>query len=174
MRAVVQRATEGRVTVEGEVVGRLDPAPGLVILLGVGPEDGEAETRLLADRIAGLRIFADAGGKTNHSLVDVGGGALVISQFTLCADLRRGRRPGFTRAAPPDVAAPLVTRVMEELRALGVPTQGGRFGAEMQVALVNDGPFTILLYSDLWKPSPPAPLHAGEGGAEVPSPQGEG
>ncbi|MEO7003441.1 MAG: D-aminoacyl-tRNA deacylase [Ktedonobacterales bacterium] len=154
MRAVVQRATEGQVTVEGEVIGRLDPAPGLVILLGVGPEDGEAEAQLLADKIAGLRIFADDAGKTNRSLVDVGGGALVISQFTLYADVRRGRRPGFTRAAPPDVAAPLVTLVMEELRARGIPTQGGRFGAEMQVALVNDGPFTILLDSDIWKSSP--------------------
>ena len=161
MRAVVQRATEGRVSVDGEVVGRLDPAPGLVILLGVGPDDGESEARLLADKIAGLRIFADDAGKTNRSLVDVGGGALVISQFTLYADVRRGRRPGFTRAAAPDIAAPLVTLLMEELRALGVPTQGGRFGAEMQVALVNDGPFTILLDSELWT-SPSASLSPGE------------
>jgi D-tyrosyl-tRNA(Tyr) deacylase len=151
VRAVVQRATRARVVVAGEVVGQLDPAPGLVILLGVGPEDGEAQARLLADKIAGLRIFADEQGKINLSLRDIGGGALVVSQFTLYADLRRGRRPGFTTAAPPDVAAPLVERVMDELRALGVPVQGGRFGAEMQVELVNDGPMTIVFDTDLWQ-----------------------
>lgn len=128
----------------------LDPAPGLVVLLGVGPDDGDAEARLMADKIAGLRIFADAEGKTNLSLRDVGGGALVISQFTLYADVRRGRRPGYTGAAAPEVAAPLVERVMEELRVLGVPVQGGRFGAHMRVELVNDGPVTILLDTDLW------------------------
>lgn len=151
MRAVVQRSTRARVVVAGEVVGQLDPAPGLVILLGVGPEDGEAQARLIADKIAGLRIFADEQGKINLSLRDIGGGALVVSQFTLYADLRRGRRPGFTTAAPPDVAAPLVERVMDELRALGVPVQGGRFGAEMQVELVNDGPMTIVFDTDLWQ-----------------------
>lgn len=135
----------------GEVVGQLDPAPGLVILLGVGPEDGEAQAGLIADKIAGLRIFADEQGKINLSLRDIGGGALVISQFTLYADLRRGRRPGFTTAAPPDIAAPLVERVMDELRALGVPVQGGRFGADMQVELVNDGPMTIVFDTDLWQ-----------------------
>ncbi|MGZ3583876.1 MAG: D-aminoacyl-tRNA deacylase [Ktedonobacterales bacterium] len=151
MRAVVQRSTLARVVVDGEVVGQLDPAPGLVILLGVGPEDGEAQARLIADKIAGLRIFADEQGKINLSLRDIGGGALVVSQFTLYADLRRGRRPGFTTAAPPDVAAPLVERVMDELRALGVPVQGGRFGADMQVELVNDGPMTIVFDTDLWQ-----------------------
>jgi D-tyrosyl-tRNA(Tyr) deacylase len=150
MRAVVQRATRGRVVVAGETVGMLDPQPGLVILVGVGPGDTEAQALLLADKIAGLRIFADDEGKTNRSLLDVGGGALVVSQFTLFADLRRGRRPGFTTAAGPEVAEPLVARVMEALRALGVPVQGGRFGADMQVELVNDGPFTILLDTDLW------------------------
>ncbi|MGE5334304.1 MAG: D-aminoacyl-tRNA deacylase [Nitrososphaerota archaeon] len=150
MRAVVQRATQGRVVVGAETVGVLDPQPGLVILVGVGPGDTESQALLLADKIAGLRIFADAEGKTNRSLLDIGGGALVISQFTLFADLRRGRRPGFTTAAGPGVAAPLVERVMEALRALGVPVQGGRFGADMQVELVNDGPFTILLDTDLW------------------------
>lgn len=137
--------------VDGEVVGQLDPAPGLVILLGVGPEDGEAQARLIADKIAGLRIFADEQGRINLSLRDIGGGALVVSQFTLYADLRRGRRPGFTTAAPPDIAAPLVERVMEELRTLGVPVQGGRFGADMQVELVNDGPMTIVFDTDLWQ-----------------------
>jgi D-tyrosyl-tRNA(Tyr) deacylase len=150
MRAVLQRASHGRVLVDGEVVGQLDPAPGIVALVGVGPEDTDAQATLLADKIAGVRIFADADGKTNLSLKDIGGGALVISQFTLYADLRRGRRPGFTQAAPPDVARPLVERVMDELRVLGVPVQGGRFGAHMQVELVNDGPVTIMLDTDMW------------------------
>ncbi|HEX5158057.1 MAG TPA: D-aminoacyl-tRNA deacylase [Ktedonobacterales bacterium] len=151
MRAVIQRATRGRVVVDGETVGTLDPLPGLVVLVGVGPGDSEAQAMLLADKIAGLRIFADEEGKTNRSLVDIGGGALVVSQFTLFADLRRGRRPGYTTAASPDVAEPLVARVMEALRALGVPVQGGRFGADMQVELVNDGPFTIVFDTDLWQ-----------------------
>jgi D-tyrosyl-tRNA(Tyr) deacylase len=151
MRAVVQRAARAEVTVAGELVGRMEPAPGIVVLVGVGPDDGAAEARLLADKIAGLRIFADEVGKMNLSLLDVGGGALVISQFTLYADLSRGRRPGFTGAAAPDLAAPLVERVAEELRALGVPVQGGRFGAHMQVALVNDGPVTIVLNTDVWR-----------------------
>jgi D-tyrosyl-tRNA(Tyr) deacylase len=151
MRAVLQRASRGRVLVDGEVVGQLDPAPGIVVLIGAGPEDTAPQAALLADKIAGLRIFADSDGKTNLSLKDVGGSALVISQFTLYADVRRGRRPGFTQAAPPDIARPLVERVMAELRALGIPVQGGRFGAHMQVELVNDGPVTIVLDSDMWK-----------------------
>jgi D-tyrosyl-tRNA(Tyr) deacylase len=153
MRAVVQRATRAQVTVDGAVVGRLDPAPGLVVLLGVAPDDDAAEADLLADKLAGLRIFSDDG-KFNRSLRDVGGGALVISQFTLFADLRRGRRPGFTGAAAPDLAAPLVERAIEALRALGVPTQGGRFGAHMAVELVNDGPVTITLDTTLWRRDP--------------------
>ena len=155
MRAVVQRALAGRVLVGGEIVGALEPAPGLVVLVGVGPGDGDAEARLLADKVAGLRIFADEAGKINRSLSDVGGGALVISQFTLYADLRRGRRPGFTTAAAPEIAAPLVSRFADELRARGVPVQGGRFGADMAVELVNDGPFTLVLDSDLWAASGP-------------------
>jgi D-aminoacyl-tRNA deacylase len=150
MRAVLQRAARARVLVGDETVGTLAPAPGLVVLLGVGPNDGEAETRLLADKVAGLRIFADEAGKINRSLLDVGGGALVVSQFTLYADMRRGRRPGFTTAAPPAVAEPLVERFAEELRARGVAVQCGRFGAEMQVELVNDGPFTLVLDTALW------------------------
>lgn len=150
MRAVVQRATSGRVVVDDVVVGQLNPTPGLVVLLGVGPADGEPQVRLMADKIAGLRIFMDDEGKINRSVRDVSGGALVVSQFTLYADVRRGRRPGFTGAAAPEVAAPLVERCMEELRALGVPVQGGRFGAHMQVELVNDGPMTIVLDSEMW------------------------
>jgi len=151
VRAVLQRATWGEVSVDGEVIGRLDPSLGLVILLGVGPDDGEAEARLLAEKIAGLRIFADAEGKMNLSLLEIGGGALVISQFTLYADLRRGRRPGYTGAASPEIATPLVALVMEELRRRGAPTQGGRFGAQMQVRLTNDGPVTIMLDTDFWR-----------------------
>ncbi len=151
MRAVLQRATTGRVLVDGEVVGALDPTPGFVVLLGVGPNDTEAEARLLADKVAGLRVFADAQGKMNLSLRDTGGGALVISQFTLYADTRRGRRPGFTTAAPPSQAEPLVARFIDELRTLGIPTQGGRFGAEMRVELTNSGPVTILFDTDEWR-----------------------
>ena len=151
MRAVLQRASAGRVLIAGAVVGALEPAPGLVILLGVGPDDSEAQARQMADKVAGLRIFADEQGKMNRSLRDVSGGALVVSQFTLYADTSRGRRPGFTTAAPPALAEPLVTRFMEELRALGVPVQGGRFGAEMQVELTNDGPVTILFDTDDWR-----------------------
>ena len=150
MRAVLQRATSGRVIVAGETVGELAPAPGLVILVGIGPQDTPSTAELLADKIAVLRIFADEQGKINRSLLDIAGGGLVVSQFTLYADLRRGRRPSFTTAAPPEVAEPLVERVMEALRVRGVPVQGGRFGAEMQVELVNDGPFTLVLDTDLW------------------------
>jgi D-tyrosyl-tRNA(Tyr) deacylase len=150
MRAVLQRATRARVLVGDEVVGVLDPAPGLVVLVGVGPADGEAEASLLAEKVAGLRIFADEAGKINRALGEVGGGALVVSQFTLYADVRRGRRPGFTTAAPPEVAAPLVERFMAELRTHGIPVQGGRFGAHMAVELVNDGPFTLALDTQTW------------------------
>ncbi len=155
MRAVIQRSSRAHVSVDGEVLGTLDPSPGLVILVGVGPHDSESESHLLADKIAGLRIFEDADGKTNLSVRDVGGGALVISQFTLYADVRRGRRPGFTGSASPDVAEPLVRHFMGELESLGVPVQGGRFGAHMMVELVNDGPMTIVLDTDLWRgPTP--------------------
>jgi D-tyrosyl-tRNA(Tyr) deacylase len=150
MRALLQRASHGRVLVAGEVVGELVPTPGLVVLLAVGPGDGQAQVLLMAEKIAGLRIFGDAEGKMNLSVRDVGGSALVISQFTLYADVRRGRRPGYTGAAAPEMAAPLVERLMDALRALGVPTQGGRFGAHMQVELINDGPVTIWLDSEMW------------------------
>jgi D-tyrosyl-tRNA(Tyr) deacylase len=119
--------------------------PGLVILLGVGPDDDEAVADALARRVAELRIFRDDEGRTNRSLLDVAGAALVVSQFTLFADTRRGRRPGFTGAAPPDQAEQLYLRFAAALGNLGVRAETGRFGAEMAVELVNDGPFTIWL-----------------------------
>jgi D-tyrosyl-tRNA(Tyr) deacylase len=132
--------------VDGEVVGAIES--GLVVLLGVGPADDEATADALARRIAELRIFRDADGRTNSSLIDVGGAVLLISQFTLFADTRRGRRPGFTDAAPPDQAERLYERVATALRSLGVVVEAGRFGAEMAVTLTNDGPFTIWLDTD--------------------------
>jgi D-aminoacyl-tRNA deacylase len=143
VRALLQRATGARVRVDGDVVGEI--GPGLVILVGVGPEDTDMVAVELARKAAELRIFRDEDGRTNRSLLDVGGSALVVSQFTLFADTRRGRRPGFTGAAAPDLAAALVERFAAALRALGVEVAQGRFGAEMAVELVNDGPFTIWL-----------------------------
>lgn len=145
MRAVIQRVSEASVTVEGRVVGAI--GQGLLILLGVGAGDGEAEAKLLAEKSANLRIFADDEGRFNRSLLDTGGEALVVSQFTLYADTRRGRRPSFSDAAPPEIAAPLVDAFANELRRLGIIVRTGQFGAMMQVALVNDGPVTILLDS---------------------------
>ena len=146
MRALLQRTTGASVRVDGEVVGEI--GPGLVVFLGVGPSDDEATGESLARRIVELRIFRDEDGRTNRSLVDVGGAALVISQFTLFADTRRGRRPGFTGAAPPEQAERLYERVAGALRNLGVEVATGRFGAEMAVQLTNDGPFTIWLDTD--------------------------
>ena len=143
MRALLQRTSGARVRVDGAVVGEI--GPGLVILLGVGPEDDEPTTDALARRATELRIFDDADGRTNLSLLDVGGEALVVSQFTLYADTRRGRRPGFTGAAAPDLAERLYLRFAETLRTIGVGVATGRFGAVMAVELVNDGPFTIWL-----------------------------
>lgn len=143
MRAILQRASRAEVRVGDEVVGRI--GPGLVVLLGVGPADDEAAADGLAHQVAKLRIFRDEEGRTNRSLLDVAGSALVVSQFTLFADTRRGRRPGFTGAAPPDQAERLYLRFAEALRRLGVDVATGRFGAEMAVELVNDGPFTIWL-----------------------------
>jgi D-tyrosyl-tRNA(Tyr) deacylase len=148
MRAVVQRVSRGSVAIEGQVVGQI--GRGLVVLLGVGHGDGETEARLLAEKIANLRIFEDAAGKMNLSLLDIGGEALVVSQFTLYADTRRGRRPGFTDAALPDLAEPLVQRFADHLRAAGIPVATGRFGAMMLVEIHNDGPVTILLDTDAW------------------------
>ena len=146
MRALLQRTTGATVTVAGDVVGAIDG--GLVVLLGVGPADDEATADALARRIVELRIFRDAEGRTNSSLMDVGGAVLLVSQFTLFADTRRGRRPGFTGAAPPEQAERLYERVAAALRALGVDVATGRFGEEMAVQLTNDGPFTIWLDTD--------------------------
>jgi D-aminoacyl-tRNA deacylase len=143
MRAVVQRVSRAGVTIDGEVVGAIDR--GLLVLLGVAPGDTEAEVRWLADKIVGLRIFSDAEGKMNRGVIEAGGGVLVVSQFTLYGDCRKGRRPSFIGAAPPEVAEPLYEAFVAAIRAQGVPAATGRFGAMMQVELVNDGPVTLLL-----------------------------
>jgi D-tyrosyl-tRNA(Tyr) deacylase len=143
MRLVLQRVVSGKVLVAGHVIAEI--GRGVVILLGIGPRDGEQQARLLAEKVANLRIFEDAQGKMNLSLVDVRGEALVVSQFTLYADTRKGRRPSFTNAAPPEVARPLVGRFSGLLHELGVPTQQGEFGAHMLVEINNDGPVTIWL-----------------------------
>jgi D-aminoacyl-tRNA deacylase len=143
VRALLQRTSGARVRVDGEVIGEV--GPGLVVLLGVGPDDDEATTDALARRVTELRIFDDEAGRTNLSLIDVGGAVLVVSQFTLYADTRRGRRPGFTGAAAPALAERLYQRFAARLRDLGVTIATGRFGAVMAVELVNDGPFTIWL-----------------------------
>lgn len=148
MRAVLQRVASASVAVDGEVVGAI--GPGLLVLLGVGHDDGEREAALLARKTAELRIFSDAAGKFNLSLLDTGGAALVVSQFTLYADVRRGRRPGFTAAAPPEQAQPLVARYAAHLAGMGVAVAGGRFGAHMHVTLENDGPVTVVLDTTLW------------------------
>jgi D-tyrosyl-tRNA(Tyr) deacylase len=145
VRALLQRATRAEVRVEGEVIGAI--GGGLVILLGVGPDDTDAIADELARRAAELRIFRDGEGRTNLSLLETGGAVLVVSQFTLYADTRRGRRPGFTTAAPPELAERLYLRFVSALGALRVTVATGRFGAEMEVELVNDGPFTIWLDS---------------------------
>ena len=124
---------------------RAEIAAGVVILLGIGHQDGEEQIQYLVEKIANLRIFEDEQGKMNRSLLDCGGEAIVVSQFTLYADTRKGRRPSFTDAAPPQVAGPLVERFAELLRAQGVPTQTGEFGAHMLVEIANDGPVTIWL-----------------------------
>jgi D-tyrosyl-tRNA(Tyr) deacylase len=143
LRALLQRTTGAEVRVGGEVIGAI--GPGLVILLGVGPDDMDGTADELARKTVELRIFRDEQGRTNRSLLEIGGAALVVSQFTLYADTRRGRRPGFTGGAAPELAEGLYLRFCDALRALGVTVATGRFGAEMAVDLVNDGPFTIWL-----------------------------
>lgn len=147
MRAVLQRVTYGAVRVDGDVVGAIDH--GFVILVGVGHGDGEEQAQWLARKIAGLRVFEDGDGKFNRSVLDEQGGCLVISQFTLYADSRKGRRPSFVNAAPPETAEPLIERFADLLRQAGVArVEMGRFGAIMQVEIHNDGPVTILLDTD--------------------------
>jgi D-tyrosyl-tRNA(Tyr) deacylase len=145
MRAVIQRVTEASVTVDNQVVGQI--GCGLLVLLGIAAEDQLGTATLLAEKIANMRIFADEDGRFNRSALDVGGAALVVSQFTLFADTRRGRRPSFTAAAPPELAARLVDAFVAALRERGMTVASGVFGAHMHVALLNDGPVTIVLDS---------------------------
>jgi D-tyrosyl-tRNA(Tyr) deacylase len=143
MRALIQRVSKARVTVEDRLLAEI--GRGLVILLGIGSGDDETKAQWLAKKIAQMRIFEDDAGKTNLSLQDIGGAAIVVSQFTLYADTKKGRRPSFVHAAPPELAAPLVERFIELLAAEGIPTQSGEFGAHMLVEIHNDGPVTIWL-----------------------------
>ena len=143
MRAVCQRVALAEVRVDGEVRGRIEQ--GLCVLLGVARGDGEEAAVRLAGKIVRLRVFEDDAGRFDRSLLDVGGAALVVSQFTLLADTAKGNRPSFTEAAPPEQAEPLYLRVVEELRALGVPVETGVFAARMELELVNAGPVTIVL-----------------------------
>jgi D-tyrosyl-tRNA(Tyr) deacylase len=143
MRIVLQRVRHARVSVNSQFIA--DIGPGLVLLVGIGPDDGEEQVRFLAKKVANLRIFEDEDGKINRSVLDVGGEAIVVSQFTLYADTRKGRRPSFTDAASPDLAQPLIERFATLLDEQGIPTQTGEFGAHMLVEIANDGPVTILL-----------------------------
>ena len=143
MRAVLQRVSRASVGVGDEVVGAIEG--GLLVLLGVAPDDTEVDVRKLADKVVGLRIFADEANKMNRSVADVGGGVLVVSQFTLFGDCRKGRRPSFVSAAGPEIAVPLYEAFVNALRAQGVFVATGRFGAMMRVELVNEGPVTLIL-----------------------------
>jgi len=143
MRAVVQRVSRARVTVDAEETGAI--GPGLLVLVGAADGDGSADADALANKVLGLRIFADDEGRMNRDVVEAAGGILVVSQFTLLADARKGRRPSFVGAAAPEVAEPLVAAVVERIAAAEVPVATGRFGARMMVELVNDGPVTIVL-----------------------------
>jgi len=145
LRAVIQRVTESSCTVDDAVTGRI--GLGLMALIGVEQDDGEDDARLLADKVAGLRIFNDDDGKFNRSVEDVGGAILAVSQFTLLGDCRKGRRPSFTNAAPPDRANALYERVIALWRERGVPVETGRFQAHMKIHLINDGPVTMLIDS---------------------------
>ncbi len=146
MRALLQRVSHASVTVDGNVVGQI--GQGLLVLLGVGQDDSEVQVKTLADKIVHLRIFGDDEGKMNRSLLDIGGQALVVSQFTLYADVRKGRRPSFTDAAPPSLAEPLVERFKDALATYGLKVEGGVFGAYMEVELINSGPVTIWMDSE--------------------------
>jgi len=146
MRALIQRVSRASVTVDGKIVGVI--GQGLLVLLGVGQRDGEAQVKTLADKIVHLRIFGDDEGKMNRSLLDIGGEVLVVSQFTLYADVLRDRRPSFTDAAPPSLAEPLVERFKAAIAAYGLKVADGVFGAYMEVELLNDGPVTIWMDSE--------------------------
>jgi D-tyrosyl-tRNA(Tyr) deacylase len=143
VRAVIQRVSRAKVTIAGEVSGEI--GPGLVVLLGVAPEDTRENAKWLAEKIVGLRIFKDAEKKMNLGVQDIGGSILVVSQFTLYGDCQKGKRPSFIGAARPEVAIPLYETFVNEIRALGVPVATGQFGAMMQVELVNDGPVTLIV-----------------------------
>lgn len=147
MRAVVQRVSRARVVIDQEVVGEI--GQGLLVLLGVTHSDTSAASQWLADKIVSLRLFNDDDGKMNRSVGEVGGGVLVVSQFTLYGDCQKGRRPSFLDAARPEVAIPLYESFLTAVRALGIPVAAGRFGAMMQVELVNDGPVTLLVESKI-------------------------
>lgn len=146
MRLVVQRVTRASVRSEGELLGQI--GIGALVLAGIGADDTPEIVDRMADKLTGLRYFEDSDGRTNLDIADAGGALLVVSQFTLYADMRRGRRPGFTAAALPEVATPLVDRFVARLRGTGQRVETGRFGAEMAVELVNDGPFTLVLDSE--------------------------
>ena len=145
MRACIQRVHEASVRVDGEVTGQI--GAGLLVLLGVAADDTQADARQLADKCCELRIFEDEEGKMNRALIDTGGAMQVVSQFTLLGDCRKGRRPSFVRAAPPELAEPLYQHFVEAVRSRGIEVQTGRFRAHMDVSLVNDGPVTLLLDS---------------------------
>jgi D-tyrosyl-tRNA(Tyr) deacylase len=145
MKAVVQRVTQSRVTVEDQQIGVI--GRGMMVLLGVAQDDGEADADWLVDKIVGLRIFEDDHGKMNRAITDVNGQILVVSQFTLLGDCRKGRRPSFVKAAAPDKAEALYNRFVQKIRDKGISVETGRFGAAMKVALVNDGPVTLILSS---------------------------
>ena len=146
MRAVLTRVKYASVTIDGQTVGKI--GPGFLILLGVGPADTEKECRLLAEKALGLRVFEDENGKMNLGLEQVGGQVLVVSQFTLYGNCRKGRRPSFAEAAPPELGEAMYKRFLELCGELGYPPQHGRFGADMKVESVNDGPVTLLLDTD--------------------------
>lgn len=145
MKTVIQRVSYASVTVDGAIISRIDQ--GLLILLGIHQGNSADQVKAMAKKIAALRIFTDSEGKMNLSVVDIGGEALVVSQFTLCANTKKGNRPSFIEAEKPELASPLVELFAEELRSFGIPTQLGEFGADMKVELLNDGPVTIVLDS---------------------------
>jgi D-aminoacyl-tRNA deacylase len=149
MRILLQRVRSASVTVDDSIVGQI--AEGLLLLVGIGQHDDQATAALMAEKVANLRIFNDSDGRFNRSLLDTGGAVLVVSQFTLYADTRRGRRPGFSDAAIPAIAAPLVDNFADFLQRYGITVAQGRFGAHMHVSLVNDGPVTIMLDSDTFR-----------------------